>query len=265
MKIKLSLLVVCALFLNLSCKKQVFDVNTGPCLPITFLSKVSGTTSLGGDGSLRSVNMTFVYDTNNHNRLLKIKDGQKSIELDYHNWIISKLQYSDSTTSVPDRRVITLLGVTLNSSPVAEIESIYQGDKLVSESRAEYIYNNEFATEVQRTFANNTKVVEKYTYQGGNIATYDNGKGITYSYKYDRKPNPFAYKYLQFRMGDIDFTSANSVIEVEVKENGVAKVSRTIYTYNPKGYPLTMKTTDSQGAVTVDYKFEYGSYQPGCY
>jgi hypothetical protein len=263
MKIKLTLLVVCALFFNLSCKKQVYDGNTGPCLPITFLARVSGTTSLGGDGSLRKVNMIFSNDSSN--RLVRIKDGLKSMELTYHEWIISKLQYSDSTTTVPDRRVITLRGVNQNSSPIAEIESIYKGDKLVSESGAEYIYTNGFATEVERTFANNTKVVEKYTYQSGNIATYDNGKGTVYSYKYDRKRNPLAYKFLQFRMGDIDFTSVNAVIEVEVKENGVSKVSRTVYTYNPEGYPLTMKTTDSYGAVTVDYKFEYDSFQLGCY
>jgi hypothetical protein len=136
---------------------------------------------------------------------------------------------------------------------------------LITESKVKYTYTNGFATEVHRTSAGSATIVEKYTYQSGNIATYDNGKGTVYSYKYDRKRNPFAYKFLQFRMGDIDFTSVNAVIEVEVKENGVSKVSRTVYTYNPEGYPITMKTTDSYGAVTVDYKFEYGSFQPGCY
>lgn len=265
MKIKLSLLVVSALFLNLSCKKQVFDGNTGPCLPITFLSKVSGTTSLGGDGSLRSVNMIFVYDTYSYIGLVRIKDGKKNMELLPHDDIIFKIIYTDSTTAVASRKVIAVEGVFQNSAPHSEIESIYQGDKLITESKVKYTYTNGFATEVHRTSAGSATIVEKYTYQSGNIATYDNGKGTVYSYKYDRKRNPFAYKFLQFRMGDIDFTSVNAVIEVEVKENGVSKVSRTVYTYNPEGYPLTMKTTDSYGAVTVDYKFEYGSFQPGCY
>jgi hypothetical protein len=262
MKVKLTLLVLITLFFNLSCKKEVVDENTGPCLPITFLSKVSGTTSLGGDGSTRTVNMTFIYDSTSNNRLVKIKDGRKSMEF---NWNKGTIQYSDSTTAVPSRTVFTFHSVKQNFSPVAETESIYQGDKLVSESEVEYTYTNEFATEVKRTSANNPTIVEKYTYQSGNIATYDNGKGTTYSYKYNRKPNPFAYRFLQFRMGAIDFTSVNSAIEVEVKENGISKVSRTVYTYNPEGYALTMKTTDSQGRITVDYKFEYGSYQPGCY
>ena len=265
MKIKLTLLVLVALFLNLSCKKQVFDNNSGPCPPITFLSKVTGTTSLGGDGSLRSVDMNFVYDTYNYNRLVRIKDGQKSMEVFYIEGTIFKIHYSDSTKAVPDRKVITVGTVLQNSAPVAEFESIYQGDKLITQSTVNYTYTNGFATEVQRTSPGSPTIIEKYTYQGMNIASYDNGKGTIYSYKYDRKPNPFAYKFLRFRMGDIDFTSANSVIEVEVKENGVSKVSKTVYTYNPDGYPITMKTTDSQGAVTVDYKFEYGSYQPGCY
>ena len=263
MKIKLTLLVLVALFLNLSCKEETFDLNGGPCPSITFLARVSGTTSLGGDGSFRKVNMIFSNDSSN--RLVRIKDGLKSMELTYHEWIVSKLQYSDSTTTVPYRRIINLLGIGQNSVPELEVESIYKGDQLVSESRVEYTYTNEFATEVKRTSPGSPTIIEKYTYQGVNLASYDNGKGTIYSYKYDRKPNPFAYKFLRFRMGDIDFTSANSVIEVEVKENGVSKVSKTVYTYNPEGYPLTMKTTDSQGAVTVDYKFEYGSYQPGCY
>lgn len=263
MKIKLTLLMLSASLFNLSCKKPVIDDNSYPCLPVTILSKVSGTNRLGLDGSLKTVNMILSYDSNN--RLVGIKDGRKSMELTYHEWIVSKIQYADSTTAVPDRKVIALRGVTQNSAPIEEIESIYQGDQLISESKAKYTYTNEFATGVLRTFANNTTVVEKYTYQNGNIATYDNGKGTTYSYKYDRKPNPFAIRLLQFRMGDIDFTSVNSVIEVEVKENGASKVSRTVYTYNSEGYPLTMTTTDSQGIITVDYKFEYGSYQPGCY
>lgn len=265
MKIKLTLLLLCTLFLNLYCKKQVFDDNRVPCPPITFLSKVTGTNRLAGDGSLRSVNMTFVYDSNYDNRLVGIKDGLRSMDLVYHEWSIFKILYSDSTTAVASRKVITLGSISQNSAPIAEFESIYQGDKLITQSTVNYTYTNGFATEVQRTSANNPTLVEKYTYQGSNISSYDNGKGTIYRYKYDRKPNPFAYKFLQFRMGDIDFTSVNSVIEVEVKENGVSKVSRTVYTYNPEGYPLTMKTTDSQGAITVDYKFEYGSYQGGCY
>jgi hypothetical protein len=265
MKIKLTLLVLIALLFILSCKKQVFTDNTGPCLPITFLSKVSGTTKLGGDSTLRTVNMNFIYDAIYNNRLVKIKDGQKSMELIYHDWIIAKIQYSDSTNAVPSRKVVSLRGVNVNFTPIQEFDTIYQGNQLVSESIVEYTYTNGYATEIQRSSTNNQTVVEKYTYQSGNIATYDDGKGTTYSYKYDRKPNPFAYKFLQFRMGAIDFTSINSAIEVEVNENGVNKVSRTVYTYNKEGYPLTMKTTDSQGVLTVDYKFEYGSYQPGCY
>ncbi|RZK65175.1 MAG: hypothetical protein EOO85_28685 [Pedobacter sp.] len=262
MKLKLALLMLIALLFNLSCKKYVYESSAGPCPPITYLAKVSGTNSSNGNGSIRSVNMNFIYD--NYNHLIGIKDGLKSLELTYHDWLVRTLKYLDSTTTVPNRKVITLRDMS-TFLPIVDIDSLFQGNKFITETQVAYSYTNGFATEIKRISSNNATVIEKYTYQSGNIATYDNGKGAIYNYKYDRKQNPFAFKYLQFRMGDIDFTSVNSVIEVEVKENGVSKVSRSIYTYNSEGYPLTMKTTDSQGEVIIDYKFEYGLYRPGCY
>lgn len=73
MKIKLTLLVLSALLFNLSCKKPVVYDNVGPCLPITFLSKVTGTNRLGVDGSLKPVNMIFSYDSTH--RIARIQDG----------------------------------------------------------------------------------------------------------------------------------------------------------------------------------------------
>ena len=264
MRYKLTLSLLSALFFILSCSKTngVDDNSDSPCPPLTLLTRVSGTTTLGGNGSSRAVNMIFSYDQGN--RLIRIKDGQKTTKFSYYDSPGYMVEYLDSTTSIIKKQVLQLQSFAPYAMPQQILESHYEGDQLVFQSTNKYTYVNDLISEVQRT-SGNTVVVQKYTFKNSNIATFDNGGGTIYSYKYDNKRNPFADRSLKFNMGPIDFASENSPTEIEENVNGVKKISVRAYTYNQDGYPTSVKSVSGDGTVIIDYKFEYGIFPVGCY
>ncbi|MES2454191.1 MAG: hypothetical protein V4594_01565 [Bacteroidota bacterium] len=264
MRYKLTLSLLSALFFILSCSKtnDADDNNVGPCLPLTLLTRVSGTTTLGDTGGSRTVDMIFSYDEGNH--LIRIKDGQKTAKFTYYSGPGYLVEYLDSTTSVIKKQVLQLQEFAPFEKPLKVLESHYEGDQLVFQSTNKYTYVNDLISNVQRT-SGNTVVIQQYTFKNGNIATFDNGSGTIYSYKYDNKRNPFADRFLKFNMGPIDFASENSPTEIEENVNGVKKISIRVYTYNQNGYPTRVRSVSSDGTVILDYKFEYGIFPVGCY
>ncbi len=253
MKNKLSLLLFSALFLILSCGKNTPTEDPESCPPIILLSKVSGTT-----------NVDFTYVDSRH--LEKIKDGQRTTEIFYTDYTyVFKLQHLDNSTTTTKRKVLEVYTIMDDLKPGDELESDYEGNQLVFQSRNTYAYTDESITKTQTRLDDNSVTIQKYTLKNGNIASFDNGRGTIYTYKYDDKRNPFANRYLKYRMGSIDFFSANSVVEVEENQDGIRKIIKNTYTYNQDGYPLTLKSVNSEGTAVADYKFEYNTLPGGCY
>ena len=256
-------MLLCATVLNLSCKKIQLAEPTS-CPPLIMLTKVTGTSKLDGDGTVKTVNMVFSY--NQSNLLVKIKDGKKGIDIRYADgaYLVS-VQYSDSSASVTKRRLLEPIVVKPFSQPLQEQESIFEGDQLVSTSILNYTYTDELVTKIERTQNNQTLSEQRFSYKNGNIVTYNDGAGKVYNYKYGFNRNPFSNIVLMFRLGTLDFTSVNEPVAVEEIQNGSIKKLTNIYTYNKAGFPLTLKSVDSNGAIVVDYKFEYGEFPVGCY
>jgi len=263
MKNTLSFLLLFIIIINSSCKKNKPITEDLHCPPILLLTKISGTTSLGSDGSVKKSTSFFSYDS--YLRLINIKNGKKSIAISYIDYNPFNIKYSDSTSSIVKLKVIDLQEILSESRPAKEFASYYESDQLVSKTTTNYTYTGGVMTEVRHKLEDNTIVIEKYTFKDGNVETFDNGKGTTYRYKYDAKQNPFAYRLLKYRMGTLDFYSVNTVIETEETKNGVRKTTKNTYTYNQDGYPLTLKLMNSEGTIVADYKFEYGNFSQGCY
>jgi hypothetical protein len=262
MKSKLSLLLLIALIFNLSCKKnKIIDVNND-CPPLILLTKVTGS-RIGTNGILQAVNMNFIY--NIENSLVKIKDGSISLSIEHDDFAVFKVQYTDSTTITPKRKVVLLQSSSPPDRPITEEQSIFEGDKLISKSLVQYSYTDESSMVIKHTESTGAILLEKYTFSQGNISSFDNGKGTIYTYKYGKKLNPYADRLLKYRMGLLDFTSINEVTEIEENTNGSKTVTRNTYTYNKDGFPVTLKTINSLGITTQEYKFEYGRFSYGCY
>lgn len=250
---KLSLVLFLAVFFILSCGKKDYSEDLEPCPPIILPTKVSGTT-----------NVEISYDDSF--RVSKVSEGQKSMEISYGDHEqIGKIQFLDNTATAAKRIVVQAVSTIAGFLPEIEMGSYYEGDQLLYESRNTYTYTDELITKKQLRLDNNSSVVQKYTLKNGNIATFDNGMGKVYTYTYDDKRNPFFNRILKYRFGSVDFFSANSVVEVQENNNGIKTITKNTYTYNADGYPLTMKSTNSEGAVTATYKFEYKSLPGGCY
>ena len=263
MKNKLTLVLLCAISLTISCKKPLRE-EPYPCPPLIMLTKVTGTSRLDGDGSLKTVNMVFSY--NQSNLLVKIKDGKKGIDISYTDVAyLTNVLYSDSSAAVAKRRLLEVLVLRPFNQPLKEQESIYEGDQLVSKSILDYTYTDELVTKVERTRNNQLVSEQRYTYKNGNMITHDDGAGKIYKYEYGVNRNPFNDIALKFRPGTMDFTSINEPTAVEEIQNGSTKKITNTYTYNTEGYPLTLKSIDSNGVLVVDYKFEYGTFPVGCY
>ena len=255
MKNKLPLLLFSALVLILSCGKNTPTEDPESCPPIILLSKISGTTNL---------DFTYVDRT----RLVKIKDGEKSTEVFYTEGSFDytfKFQYLDNTGTTAKGKVVDVRSMMNDFKPGEEIESNYEGNQLKFQSKISYTYTEESITRTQTRLDDNSVIIQKYTLKNNNIASLDNGSGIIYTYKYDDKRNPLANRILKYRMGSIDFFSANSVVEVEENQNGMRKIIKNTYTYNQDGYPLTMKSVNNEGTIVADYKFEYSILPGGCY
>lgn len=264
MKHKLMLLLFSSTILILSCSKQNNpDYDDQPCLPLFRVTKVSGMTKLDGNGSMKAVNMTFIYD--GYNQLSQIKDGQKTTKFTFDNdhRFIFEVEHSDSAVSPVQRQVFKALSVT-DAGPLQVTESHYEGNQLVFESANKYIYTDGFVSELQRTSGNDV-VTQKYTFKNGNMVTFDNGTGTVYRYSYENKPNPFVNRFTRYQTGPVDFTSANLVTDIEQEVNGLKKTTKRVYTYNQEGYPLTVKSANSEGVIVLDLRFEYEKFMYGCY
>jgi hypothetical protein len=260
MKNKLPLLAMLIFSVLLSCKKNDNSEDLEKHQPITLITKVSGQTSLGGNGALRSINKEFFYDSSH--MLVKIKDGKQTINISNSNHGAYIIEYSDSTGSLITRRMSNALVVINDFYPSETEELYYEGDKLISQAKNKYSYANNFVTEVQTTAGSIVQQVKKYTYANNNVASFDDGKGNIYNYKYNDKPNPYANRFLKHLTGgDIDFTSANLVTEIAYGQT----VIKLVYTYNEQGYPLTVKSADANGGIIIDYKFEYDTFSGGYY
>jgi hypothetical protein len=263
MKNKISLLSLLVVSLLFSCKKNNNVVDTR--YPLTLLTKVTGQTNITADGALKTVNEQFYYDSSN--MLVKIKDGKKTIHIAYNHFGPNEIRYVDSTGSVITRRISNSRIVTSNPYPApSETEEIYyEEDKLISQFIVKYSYTNGLLTEIKTTVGDVVQQIKKYNYTGKNLASFDDGKGNLYSYKYNDKLNPYANVYLRHLTGEIDFISPNLANEIEYGPTGSKTVIKIIYTYNEEGYPLTAKATDANGNKVIDYKFEYRKVTEGYY
>jgi YD repeat-containing protein len=262
MKPKLTLLLFSATLLIFSCSKKNDPDNVGPCLPLIMITKVSGVTNLDGKG-IKAVNMVFTYDAANY--LVKIKDGQKTTKFTYDkdNRFIFEVEHADSAVSPVQRQIFKALSMT-DTGPLQVFEYHYEGNQLVFESANEYSYTGGFVSEVKRTSGNGV-VTQKYTFMSGNMVAFDNGIGTVYRYKYDSKRNPFVNRFTRYQTGPVDFSSANLVTDIEEETNGSKKTNKRVYTYNQDGHPLTVKSVNNEGTITLDLKFEYDEFVRGCY
>jgi hypothetical protein len=262
MKPKLTLLLFSAAMLILSCKKNDSDSDGDTCPPLIMITKVSGVTNLDGNG-MKAVNMVFTYGAGNS--LVKIKDGQKTTKFTYDKdyRFIFEVEHADSAVSPVQRQIFKALSVT-DTGPLRVFEYHYAGNELIFESANNYTYTAGFVSEVQRTSGNGV-VTQKYTFINDNMVAFDNGTGTVYRYKYNDKRNPFVNRFTRYQTGPVDFSSANLVTDIEEETNGSKKTSKIVYTYNQDGYPLTVKSVNNEGAVTLDLKFEYDEFMRGCY
>lgn len=93
-----------------------------------------------------------------------------------------------------------------------------------------------------------------YTYENGNIlkATYLDANDrveFTLNYQYDDKQNPF-YGWM-YTFNPVLRSSRNNVVSVQVN-NGTP--SKTEYTYNADGLPLTKKDVTNGAVLTYEYE-----------
>jgi YD repeat-containing protein len=214
MKNKLPLLLFSALFFILSCGKNTPTEDPESCPPIILLSKISGTNNL---------DFTYVDKIS----LVKINDGEKSTEVFYTEGGFDytfKFQYLDNTTPTAKGKVVDVRSMMNDYKPGEEIESNYEANQLMFQSKISYTYTEESVTRTQTRLDDNSVIIQKYTLKNNNIASFDNGSGTIYTYKYDDKRNPLVNRILKYRMGSIDFFLANSVVEVEENQNGIRKI-----------------------------------------
>ena len=111
MKIPFTLLLLSILLVASSCNKNPISKEDPDDCPPPFplVTKITGTTSLGGDGSIKAVNVIFTYDTSV--RLVNITDGQKKLDILYDNRIAHQFQYADSTNADATRKLDTAISI----------------------------------------------------------------------------------------------------------------------------------------------------------
>ncbi|WP_276090386.1 hypothetical protein [Pedobacter sp. JY14-1] len=260
MKYKLTLLFAAAIFI-LSCSKKDPDENMNPCSPLILVTKVSGMKH-ESNGSVSPVNMIFSYE---YGRPIQITDGLKTTKFFYDSSINSvyKVEHTDSAASPVKRTLFQALNIS-DAGPIQVNEFHYEGNQLTFESVNDYTYTDGLVSKLQKT-SDNIVLTQKYTWKDGNMITFDNGKGTVYRYKYNDKLNPFVNRFTRYQTGPVDFTSANLVTEIEEVTDGVSKISTMTYTYNPDGYPLTARSVNQEGTVTLYLTFEYQEFKSPCY
>ncbi|MDJ1469574.1 hypothetical protein QNI19_11300 [Cytophagaceae bacterium DM2B3-1] len=200
---------------------------------------------------------TASYDKTKSNAL------ESTLFTDYVDGKVEKIRifYNGKTSGTPD---ITAMATTDASGKIQTLTAPFLGG--VS-STATFTYSGNNITKITR---NDTQY--RYEYDGnGNLTKifYKIGsqtEELLTEYTYDDKPNPHrtyvALLVFGVVFGDIaDVVSANNPISSKSYDgNTVSSTSTYVYTYNDKGFPLTVKQTISESGSAdevINFSLQY--------
>ncbi|MDJ1506261.1 hypothetical protein [Xanthocytophaga agilis] len=197
------------------------------------------------------------YDKTKNNAL------ESTLFTDYTNGKVEKIRifYNGKNSGTPD---ITAMATTNASGKIQTLTAPFLGG--VS-STATFTYTGDNITKITR---NDTQF--RYEYDGnGNLTKIfykigSQAEELVTEYTYDNKPNPHrtyvALLVFAVVFGDIaDVVSSNNPIsEKSYDGETVSSTSAYAYTYNDKGFPLTVKQTISQSGKAdevINFTLQY--------
>lgn len=258
MKKQLTLLIVAASLLLVTCKKK-----SGPdepeVKPVKLLSRI-----IEVSGFPKPTTKFTIYTYDDKKRISTIKTGSSSTTTySYHGDELFSIE-----TKFGDKKNVAEV-IYENGKPVSIAHKLYEGGDLKRQIKKGFIYTGDMITEshVNESGTVAQKIFNRYS--GGNVVGYDSQtdffskKDLTYGTKKSIYYNS-RLKY-NISIEGFDRFSANELLSSLMKyDDGAELRQKNTYTYDDDGFPVTLLTEytieNGMSAGTYRYTYEYKTY-----
>jgi major membrane immunogen (membrane-anchored lipoprotein) len=258
MKKQLTLLIVAASLLLVTCKKKSGS-DEPEVKPVKLLSRI-----IEVSGFPTPTTMFTIYTYDDKKRISTIKiGGTTTLTYSYHGDDLFSIE-----TKVDDKKYVAEVTYE-NGRPVSVAYKFYEGGDLKTQRKKGFIYTGDMITEshVNESGTVMQKIFNRYS--GGNVVGYDSQTGdlITQDLTYGTKKSIYYNSRLKYNISieGFDRFSANDLLSsVRKYDNGEELHQKNTYTYDDDGFPVTLLTEytlkSGPSGGTFRYTYEYKTY-----